>query len=102
MTASVTEQVKLEAQSTRFESDALTQIVKNCTSAAIDRSRGGNRTATLASNPSRPAIGHDLPLACGPRPPSDLGLSSQHRIIGGRPDLLAHPDRVSHDLRLKH
>jgi hypothetical protein len=41
-----------------------------------------------------PAIGQHQRLRCGPRPPFDLRLSSQNRIInGGRPRLLASPDR---------
>jgi hypothetical protein len=45
-----------------------------------------------ATPPALPAIGQGQPPGCALRPPSDLWLSSQHRIInGGRPELLTGP-----------
>jgi hypothetical protein len=53
-----------------------------------------------------PASGQGQPPGCGRRPPSELRLSSQQRIInGGRPRLLpgpASPDQPGHDLRLEY
>jgi hypothetical protein len=47
-----------------------------------------------AARPTLPAIGQAPQLRCRLQPPSDLRLSSQHRIInGGRPGLLAASDR---------
>jgi hypothetical protein len=53
-----------------------------------------------------PASGQGQPPGCGRRPPSELRLSSQQRIInGGRPRLLpgpASPDQPGNDLRLEY
>jgi hypothetical protein len=51
---------------------------------------GTDPRPSRAARPAPPAIAWGL--RCGPRPPSDLRLSLQHRIInGGRPGLPASP-----------
>jgi hypothetical protein len=58
-----------------------------------------------ATPPALPANGRRLRLRCGLRPPSDLRLSTQRRIInGGRPALLTGPapEQPGNDLRLEY